>query len=432
MADCLHEIDLSGQPFTLSFHPTRPLLACGLITGDIEIHNLPSSSPPSLASPSTSSSSSFSSPIDGTLVLMLRPFQSGASVRAVQFHPTIPTLLFMASAGGEVAIYDLTLKTTTKFFATSLDPTTGLPVGLNCLTFSLYSPHMMWTGDDSGTVRVFDVRTPTTGGTTSHISSPVWAGDTHTDFVSCFVQGNGREPHAIVSAGGDGRVCVYDQRNPGSPFVKKSDDQEDEMLSGLSMKSGRKLVCGSQGGVLNIWTWGTWGDVSDRFPGHPDSIDAMIKVDESTLVTGSSDGLLRVCSILPDKFIGVLGDHDGFPVEELEVNANKTLLGSLSHDNKVRLWDATVLFDGEGDEGEGEGDIDAVEMMREKGVGMGLGGEKGGEEEEEEEEEWEDMEEEGEGDEDMDEDSDEEEDEEGGGGGKFKIQTEAEKFFSDL
>ncbi|GMH70519.1 hypothetical protein TrRE_jg11263 [Triparma retinervis] len=286
---------------------------------------------------------------------MLTPFQSGSSVRAVQFHPTIHNLLFIASAGGEVATYDLDSKATSKFFATTTNPTSGAPVGLNCLTFSLFSPSMMWTGDDNGVVRVFDIRTPSQGGTTSHVSKPAWSGAAHTDFVSCFVQGNGREPHCMVACGGDGRVSVYDQRNMKEPFVKKSDDQEDEMLSGVSMKNGKKLVCGSQGGVLNVWTWGTWGDVSDRFPGHPDSIDAMVKVDESTIVTGSSDGLLRVCSVLPDKFIGVLGDHDGFPVEELEVNASKTLLGSLSHDNKLRLWDATVLFDGEGEDGEGEG-----------------------------------------------------------------------------
>jgi len=360
--------------------------------------------------------------LNGSLIQMLTPFTKDISVRSVKFHPTQQNLLFCASGGGEIAVYDLEAKTTNKFFATVVDQKTGLGVGLNCLSFSELEDCMMWTGDDNGTIRVFDVRSPSQGGTTSHISKPVWAGSEHTDFISCFVQGNGTAPHTLVACSGDGRISVYDQRNMKEPFVKKSDDQEDDMLSGLSMKHGKKLVCGSQGGVLNIWSVGTWGDVSDRFPGHPDSIDCMIKIDESTLVTGSSDGLLRVCSVLPDKFIGVLGDHEGFPVEELELNQSKTLLGSLSHDNKVRLWDATVLFE-EGAQ-EGEGDIDAVEMMRGEGVGL-----KGGDEEDEDEEDWEDMDG-GEGDE-MDEDDDEDEDDEDGGG-KFKLKTDAEKFFSDL
>ena len=33
------------------------------------------------------------------------------------------------------------------------------------------------------------------------------------------------------------------------------------------------------------------------------------------MVTGSSDGLVRVVSIQPNKVLGVLGDHDDFPVE---------------------------------------------------------------------------------------------------------------------
>ncbi len=33
--------------------------------------------------------------------------------------------------------------------------------------------------------------------------------------------------------------------------------------------------------------------MSDRFPGHPDSVEAILKIDEDTVLTGSSDGLIR-------------------------------------------------------------------------------------------------------------------------------------------
>lgn len=74
-------------------------------------------------------------------------------------------------------------------------------------------------------------------------------------------------------------------------------------------KHGRKLVVGTTSGVLAIFSWGHWGlprllthlsvylfisgDMSDRFPGHPNSVDTMIVVDEETIITGSSDGLIR-------------------------------------------------------------------------------------------------------------------------------------------
>ena len=38
-----------------------------------------------------------------------------------------------------------------------------------------------------------------------------------------------------------------------------------------------------------------------RFPGHPESVDALVKFDESTVLTGSSDGAIRILSVLPNK-----------------------------------------------------------------------------------------------------------------------------------
>jgi hypothetical protein len=45
------------------------------------------------------------------------------------------------------------------------------------------------------------------------------------------------------------------------------------------------LNAGSQTGLLNIFNYGEWEDYSDRFPGHPSSIDAIVKVDEDTILT---------------------------------------------------------------------------------------------------------------------------------------------------
>ncbi|CAN0506118.1 unnamed protein product, partial [Laminaria digitata] len=82
---------------------------------------------------------------------------------------------------------------------------------------------------------------------------------------------------------------------------------------------GSRVVCGTQNGVLVTWPWGTWGDRSSRFRGHPHSVDTLLKLDEDTVLTGSSDGIIRVVSIQPDKFLGLLGDHEDFPVESIKV-----------------------------------------------------------------------------------------------------------------
>lgn len=64
-----------------------------------------------------------------------------------------------------------------------------------------------------------------------------------------------------------------------------------------------QVVCGTQSGALSIFKWGDWGDVSDRFPGHPQSVESMVKVDEGTLITCSEDGIIRIVSIQPNKLL---------------------------------------------------------------------------------------------------------------------------------
>lgn len=44
-------------------------------------------------------------------------------------------------------------------------------------------------------------------------------------------------------------------------------DADDELLSVVVAKGGRKLVAGSGAGVLNLFSWGHFEDCSDRFPG---------------------------------------------------------------------------------------------------------------------------------------------------------------------
>ena len=65
----------------------------------------------------------------------------------------------------------------------------------------------------------------------------------------------------------------------------------------VPLKRDGLLVCGSNEGVLYTYIWGLWEDCSDRFPGHPESIETVVKVDEDTILTGSSDGLIRLVTV---------------------------------------------------------------------------------------------------------------------------------------
>ena len=46
--------------------------------------------------------------------------------------------------------------------------------------------------------------------------------------------------------------------------ARTEDDADDELLSVVAVKGGKKLVAGSQSGVLLLYSWGYFNDCSDR------------------------------------------------------------------------------------------------------------------------------------------------------------------------
>ena len=49
--------------------------------------------------------------------------------------------------------------------------------------------------------------------------------------------------------------------------ARSEDDADDELEAVVVLKHGKKVVCGMQSGVLNIFSWGQFADCSDRCPG---------------------------------------------------------------------------------------------------------------------------------------------------------------------
>jgi WD40 repeat protein len=215
----------------------------------------------------------------------------------------------------------------------------------------------------------------------------------------------------------------------------KSDNIEDELLSCVLLKKSKKLCVGTQDGTLCLYTYGQWADMSDRFPGHPQSIDAILKIDEDTILTGSSDGLIRAVQLLPNSLLGVLGghDHDGFPVEGLGWSAYRRLVGSISHDEYIRLWDASLLNDDYDDDVDIDiNDGNNVQEEKESTKTKAAAGD--------DSDDWDDMDEDDNSDDDDDNKNDSDDDDnsnDGTGSDKPKkrekiFKTDNESFFSDL
>ena len=60
------------------------------------------------------------------------------------------------------------------------------------------------------------------------------------------------ERSRLVVTSGDGTLSVIDVHG-GKKGVEVSEDQEDELLSIAPIKDGKKLVVGTQLGILSLW-----------------------------------------------------------------------------------------------------------------------------------------------------------------------------------
>jgi WD40 repeat protein len=430
MASSPDSIECSAQPFDLSFHPQRQhLVAAALVDGTVEVHDF--SSPPTEDDENDT--------IVSSIAVHPQLGSKNVSCRTVRFSDD-GGRIYAGTSAGDVCAFDAE-RACTLSATTTTTTTPGMLWKLSTGSHGIHVMHqlgpeyrgMLVTGDEQGCVSLWDERSPVAG------QKPVLTWNENEDYIS----GLDYHDHLLFASCADCTLSVFDLRKAttdtskrAAESLRRSDDQEDELLSVKVMKHGKKVVCGTQEGVLAVWSWGTWGDISDRFPGHPSSIDALCKVDEDTLLTGSSDGLVRLVQIHPDKLIGVLGDHDGYPIERLEFNSTRSFVGSVSHDPFIRLWDARVLQehgDDDGDESEEEANVKmagATRLAPSKPVAVGHASDDEWDEDDDDEEE--DAVKGGSDDSDDSSDDSDDEKETANDRRAKRMKTENEKFFDDL
>ncbi|XP_028185772.1 WD repeat-containing protein 55-like isoform X2 [Glycine soja] len=149
------------------------------------------------------------------------------------------------------------------------------------------------SGDDEGCIKVWDTRE----------RSCCNSFNAHEDYISdmTFVS----DAMKLLATSGDGTLSVCNLRR--NKVQAQSEFSEDELLSVVLMK-----------------------------------------LDEDRIITGSENGIINLVGILPNRVIQPIAEHSEYPVECLAFSHDKKFLGSIAHDQMLKLWDLDNILQGSG------------------------------------------------------------------------------------
>uniref|UniRef100_M0ZV94 Transducin family protein n=1 Tax=Solanum tuberosum TaxID=4113 RepID=M0ZV94_SOLTU len=270
------EIDLGKLPFDIDFHPSDHLVAAGLITGDLLLYRYNADSPAQK---------------------LLEVKAHSESCRTVRF---IHEGRAIVTGSPDCSILATDIETGSEIVR--LENSHGAAVNrIVNLTESTIA-----SGDDEGCIKVWDTRQRSC----SH------SFNAHEEYISDITFA--ADSMKLLATSGDGSLSVCNLRS--SKIQTRSEFSEEELLSVVIMKNGRKVICGTQSGTLLLYSWGFFKDCSDRFVDlSPNSIDALLKLwDLNELVQDSEDGAKNDSSAEDS-------DNDGMDVDD---NIPKSSKGS--------------------------------------------------------------------------------------------------------
>ncbi|KAJ3155812.1 WD domain repeat-containing protein 55 [Geranomyces variabilis] len=313
-------ISYESQVFSLAFHPEADVVAAGTIEGFVHWYLW-----------------RHQYAVDAAPVKLWSSKLHKGSCRALDFASD-GSALYSGSKDRTLQVVNVeTGKVTAKKPKAHAEPINTL------LTLS---DALIATGDDGGCVKVWDLRQ----------RKVALSYHDNTDFISDLHYVEHKK--TLLATSGDGHLSVFDIRKKKPVAI--SEQQDDELLCVTVVRNTTKAVVGTQDGNLLLFSWGDWGDCTDRFPGHPSSVDSILTIEDETVMTASGDGILRAIGILPNKLIGTIGEHGEMPIESIRLARDGELVGSCSHDATVRFWSvAATINEGEDDESE------KVEMLEE-------------------------------------------------------------------
>ncbi|XP_048511074.1 WD repeat-containing protein 55 homolog isoform X2 [Athalia rosae] len=289
------DIKLDDFIIDISFHPVKNLIALASMSGDVLLYKYDNAA----------------TELVSTLELHMK------ACRDIEFSEDGKTL-FSTAKDKSIMLTDVETEKLCRLYENSHEE----PI----YTMTVIDENQFATGDDSGTVKLWDLR--------QKGDTPLFSLKEMEDYVSAMVTTS--EKKYLACASGDGSLTTLNM--PARKMHVQSEEYEQELTCLGLFKSESKLLAGSSKGRMYVFNWGEFGLHSDEFPSlTKKSMNCMVPITENIVVTAGEDGILRATNVFPYRHLGVVGQHS-MSVEATDVSNNGSLIASTSHDNDVKFW----------------------------------------------------------------------------------------------
>ena len=295
--------------FDMRFHPSAPLLAVGLVSGGIEIHQWRRN--------------------ETRMVTNMAEVHTGG-VTGVEFSEDGQYLL-SCSSDKSISVYDCnTQQQVLRVQKAKSNPHKHGISSMNVCTESILA-----TGDDDGLIALWDLRQ----------QKVVAKYHEHGDYVSSMLFFS--EIDHLVSSSGDTCLGAFDLRN--QKIIDFSDKRPDELNCIAFIPAINAIICGTPSGSLPVWRYGSWSRPYDVFDKHPRECEAIETYNDNIILTGACDSMIRVVQVHPTKrVLTTLGGHSkkyGGGIFRLRISHDRNLVATCGQDNIVRFVDIEFLAD---------------------------------------------------------------------------------------
>ncbi|GAW81294.1 WD domain, G-beta repeat domain containing protein [Plasmodium gonderi] len=291
-------INCESVVFDVEFHPKLDLICAGLFDGNLLLYKLKEEKK--------------------KFQKKWNIYNHKKTVSCVSFSNNGKKIL-VASSDNKCSLTDITGKLTW----------TNLCHNNSICSILFTSLNTFLTADETGIIKHWDMR--------DESKKPIHKIKEFDDTISSMFL-NADEKSVVVSCGG--HLALFDILNKKKISSHSiSTEHNDEFLCSKLLAHNSKIVCTTMNGYIAIFSKQPWANMEGKIKASKDMISTFVKLDEYTILFGTSDGIIKLAHILPNKIGDVIATEEGGEsVEKLTINKKKNLFASISHNTSIHFY----------------------------------------------------------------------------------------------